>query len=75
MTALTDDKDHNYLASENDANNSNVIYVVDPNVKIESIEPSNDASATFLVCNSNFNDLTIMDVGAVQTIDQDAHLN
>lgn len=72
--------DHNYLASENETN-TNYIYVVDPqitsNIKVDSIQSSNvydgdGKSTTILVCNPNFRNMTIMDVGAIQTVDQDA---
>lgn len=69
------------MASENETN-TNVIYVVDPqitsNVKVESMQSSkvhDNKSTTILVCNPNFSNMTIMDVGAIQTVDQDTKPN
>lgn len=79
MADATGGDDHTYLATANDTDrniDSNVIYLVDQNVNIETLESSSDDKpTTILVCNQDFSDLTIMDVGAIQTIDQDAQAN
>lgn len=60
---IPDKVDHNYLVADN------VIYLVDPQITSHI-----DVKATkILVCNPNFNGMAAMDVGAIQTIDQDAH--
>lgn len=74
--AFANEDDHNYLVSENDMS-SDVIYVVDPqmtNENVECIESTNVnecTPTTILICNPNFGNMTIMDIGAIQTIDQD----
>lgn len=70
--------DHNYLAPEID---TNIIYIIEPEItsnginQMETFESTSNVSKTkptILVCNSNFGDSTIMDVGAIQTVDHDA---
>lgn len=70
--------DHNYLAPEID---TNIIYIIEPEITSNDIQQmdtfgsSSNVSKmkpTILVCNSNFGDSTIMDVGAIQTVDHDA---
>lgn len=71
--AFSNEVDHSYLASENDMS-SNVIYVVDPQPELhEQIESTESSSTptTILICNPNFSNMTIMDIGAIQTVDQD----
>lgn len=69
--------DHNYLSQDvsNTEENSNIIYIVDHNLTTNNyisngIMPTN----TFEMSNGrNMNDISVMDVGAIQTIDQDVH--
>lgn len=78
QTTVSNEADHNYLASEN-VTNSNVIYVIDPhitsNLNVQAMESNiqDGKPTTILVCNPNFSNMTIMDVGAIQTVDQNAH--
>lgn len=70
--------DHNYLATEND-NNTNVIYVVDPQAtsSVGAMDTSNLCNGTpqtIFVCNPNFSNMTVMDVGAIQTVAQDPQI-
>lgn len=60
---------------------SDVIYVVDPQIttngtdNIESLTTTsiNDCTpTTILICHPNFSNMTIMDIGAIQTVDQEA---
>lgn len=70
--AFSNEVDHSYLASENDMS-SNVIYVVDPQPEFHAHIDSTESSTptTILICNPNFSNMTIMDIGAIQTVDQD----
>lgn len=76
--ATSSEDDHNYLAPEID---TNIIYIIQP----EEISNENNGLGMFetapiesmtkptniLVCKPNFDNMTIMDVGAIQTVDQD----
>ncbi|XP_031630017.1 zinc finger protein 761-like [Contarinia nasturtii] len=70
----TNEDDHNYLAAENNSK-TNVFYVVNPQMtsnsttnEIQSSNMHEVMPTTILVCNPNF---TIMDVAAIQTINND----
>lgn len=74
--ATSSDDDHNYLAPEID---TNIIYIIQPEGTSNGIETfetipieSTTKPTNILVCNPNFDNMTIMDVGAIQTVDQDA---
>lgn len=72
---ISNEADHNCQALENETN-TNVFYVVENPPITSDMEPLNNVHNTqptrILVCDPNFSNMTIMDVGAIQTIDQDA---
>lgn len=73
--------DHNYLSKnsvetivDDSKSNSNVIYIIDENLSTNNYISDSTVSNHFVGSNGeNINDISIMDVGAVQTIGEDVH--
>lgn len=73
--------DHNYLSKNSVAtvvddskSNSNVIYIIDEKLSTNNYISESTVSNNFDRSNGeNLNEISIMDIGAVQTIDQDVH--